>query len=69
MHTSPHLLRFNERCVIAGNEVDDETLIEAFKEVDKARGETPLTYFEFMLTVHPTLGRKLPSRHLASFPT
>ena len=47
MHTSPHLLRFNERCVIAGDEVDDETLIEAFKEVDKARGETPLTYFEF----------------------
>ena len=22
-----------------------------------------------LLTVHPTLGRKLPSRHLASFPT
>lgn len=47
MHTSPHLLRFNERCKIAGDEVDDETLIEAFKEVDKARGDMPLTYFEF----------------------
>ena len=47
MHTSPHLLRFNERCVIAGEEVDDDTLIEAFKEVEKARGDKPLTYFEF----------------------
>ena len=47
MHTSPHLLRFNERCVIAGDEVDDDTLIEAFKEVEKARGDKPLTYFEF----------------------
>ena len=47
MHTSPHLLRFNERCVIAGDEVDDETLIAAFKAVDAARGDMPLTYFEF----------------------
>ena len=47
MHTSPHLLRFNERCVIAGDEVDDETLISAFKAVDAARGDMPLTYFEF----------------------
>lgn len=47
MHTSPHLLRFNERCQIAGNEVDDKTLIAAFEEVEKARGQTALTYFEF----------------------
>lgn len=47
MHTSPHLLRFNERCVIAGEEVDDATLIAAFKEVDQARAGMTLTYFEF----------------------
>ena len=47
MHTSPHLLRFNERCKIAGNEVDDATLVAAFEEVEQARGEVSLTYFEF----------------------
>ena len=47
MHTSPHLLRFNERCIVAGNEVDDATLIAAFREVERARGDMSLTYFEF----------------------
>ncbi|MDO4937793.1 MAG: Mur ligase family protein [Sutterellaceae bacterium] len=47
LHTSPHLLRFNERCVIDGHEVDDEVLIEAFKEVEAARRDLTLTYFEY----------------------
>jgi len=47
MHTSPHLLRFNERAVIDGCEVEDEAFIEAFEVVEKARGGMPLTYFEF----------------------
>ncbi len=47
LHTSPHLLRFNERCVIDGHEVEDAELIAAFKEVDAARGHLQLTYFEF----------------------
>ncbi len=47
VHTSPHLIRFNERVVIDGAEVDDARIIEAFKEVEKARGDVPLTYFEF----------------------
>lgn len=47
MHTSPHLLRFNERCIIAGNEVEDDVLTAAFREVEDARGDLPLTYFEF----------------------
>lgn len=47
LHTSPHLVRFNERCVIDGREVSDERIIEAFKEVEEKRGDLPLTYFEF----------------------
>ena len=47
MHTSPHLLRFNERAVIDGREVCDSLLCEAFSDVDRARGQMPLTYFEF----------------------
>ena len=47
MHTSPHMLRFNERACINGKEVEDGLLVEAFKEVERARDGLPLTYFEF----------------------
>lgn len=50
-YTSPHLLRYNERVRIDGREVNDATLVEAFRRVEAARGEGPervqLTYFEF----------------------
>jgi dihydrofolate synthase/folylpolyglutamate synthase len=46
-YTSPHLLRYNERVRIAGREIDDGPLAAAFAEVERARGDTPLTYFEF----------------------
>lgn len=45
-YTSPHLLRYNERVRIAGEEIRDGVLCEAFAAVEYARGETPLTYFE-----------------------
>jgi len=46
-YTSPHLLRYNERVRIAREEVSDAALVEAFGRVEAARGEIPLTYFEF----------------------
>ncbi len=46
-YTSPHLLRYNERVRIDGEDASDETLVEAFAAVDAARGDTPLTYFEY----------------------
>nr|VFK58715.1 MAG: dihydrofolate synthase / folylpolyglutamate synthase [Candidatus Kentron sp. UNK]VFK68538.1 MAG: dihydrofolate synthase / folylpolyglutamate synthase [Candidatus Kentron sp. UNK] len=46
-YTSPHLLRYNERIRIMGHEVSDEALVKAFEEIDRARGDTTLTYFEF----------------------
>lgn len=50
-YTSPHLLRFNERVRVDGREVDDATLVDAFRRVEEARGagpeRIPLTYFEF----------------------
>ena len=45
--TSPHLLNFNERIRIAGRAVEDEEIISAFEQIDSARGEISLTYFEF----------------------
>jgi dihydrofolate synthase/folylpolyglutamate synthase len=46
-YTSPHLFRYNERIRVDGSPVDDDRLIAAFEAVDAARGDTPLTYFEF----------------------
>ncbi|BBM02668.1 bifunctional tetrahydrofolate synthase/dihydrofolate synthase [Microbulbifer sp. GL-2] len=46
-YSSPHLLRFNERIRINGDEVSDGDLVRAFEVVEAARGETSLTYFEF----------------------
>jgi len=46
-YTSPHLFRYNERVRIGGRAVDDGALVRAFEAVERARGEVPLTYFEF----------------------
>lgn len=46
-YISPHLLEFNERIRVLGQNIDDATLIEAFAAIEKARAEIPLTYFEF----------------------
>ncbi|WP_226426749.1 bifunctional tetrahydrofolate synthase/dihydrofolate synthase [Xanthomonas sp. NCPPB 2865] len=46
-YTSPHLLRYNERVRIDGNEAGDAQLVDAFAAVEAARGQTALTYFEY----------------------
>jgi len=48
---SPHVHLFNERVRVNGSEVDDQTLSLAFADVDRARAEIPLTYFEFAALV------------------
>ena len=46
-YTSPHFLRYNERICIAGQPIDDRTLCQAFVLIEQARGDIPLTYFEY----------------------
>jgi len=46
-YTSPHLIRYNERITINDQEISDQELCCAFEQVDQARGDIPLTYFEF----------------------
>ena len=46
-YASPHLLQFVERAQIDGRPVAEPALLAAFGAVERARGETPLTYFEF----------------------
>lgn len=45
--TSPHLIRYNERIRIDGREISDGEILDAFAEIDAARAETSLTFFEF----------------------
>ena len=49
LHTSPHLVRFEERCRIDGRSVDADALLPHFEAVEAARRDVSLTYFEFTL--------------------
>jgi len=46
-YTSPHILRFNERIQLNEQMVEDQQIVDAFFEIEQARHETKLTYFEF----------------------
>jgi dihydrofolate synthase / folylpolyglutamate synthase len=48
LYQSPHIYRFNERVKLAGQEVDDQSLIDAFVLVDQARRDCnlSLSFFE-----------------------
>lgn len=46
-YTSPHLLHYSERVRIAKQPVSDSELCASFAQIEQARGEIPLTYFEF----------------------
>jgi dihydrofolate synthase/folylpolyglutamate synthase len=45
-YTSPHLLHFNERIKVNQVPIPDQPLITAFAEIERARANTHLTYFE-----------------------
>ena len=47
LYTSPHLIRYNERVQVAGVQASDAQLCDSFAAVERARGDVPLTYFEF----------------------
>ena len=47
LYTSPHLVAYNERIRVGGRPCEDDEIIAAFDEIDRARGPTSLTYFEF----------------------
>ena len=48
LYQSPHIYRFNERVKLSGVEVDDQTLVDAFVQVDQARRacDLSLSFFE-----------------------
>jgi len=46
VHTSPHLVRFNERIRLAGELIGDEALTEILEICEKENGGDPITFFE-----------------------
>ena len=46
-YTSPHLLAYNDRVRIDGRDATDDALVAGFEAVEAARGDMPLTYFEY----------------------
>ncbi|MEE9309570.1 MAG: bifunctional tetrahydrofolate synthase/dihydrofolate synthase [Cocleimonas sp.] len=46
-YTSPHLIDYNERIKLDSINARDDLIIKAFEQIDEARGEISLTYFEF----------------------
>ncbi|WP_412726200.1 bifunctional tetrahydrofolate synthase/dihydrofolate synthase [Alteromonas sp. D210916BOD_24] len=47
VYSSPHLTDYRERVRHNGELASEQTFIDAFEFVEKARGDTTLTYFEF----------------------
>lgn len=46
-YTSPYLYRYNERITISGQACTDAEIIQVFEQIEDARADTTLTYFEF----------------------
>lgn len=47
LYSKPHFLDFNERARVRGVPVDDASFVTSFMQVEQARGDVSLTYFEF----------------------
>ncbi|MFB9134864.1 bifunctional tetrahydrofolate synthase/dihydrofolate synthase [Vibrio olivae] len=47
VYSSPHLIRYNERVRINGQDADDQAHIDAFVYVEHQRGDISLSLFEF----------------------
>lgn len=45
--SSPHLVDYGERYCINGHIASDQQLLAAFERIEHARGDIPLTFFEF----------------------
>lgn len=47
VYSSPHLIRYTERVRVQGEELAELDHTRSFAEIEAARGETSLTYFEY----------------------
>lgn len=47
VYSSPHLIRYNERVRINGQDLADEMHTQAFAHIEQERGDISLSLFEF----------------------
>jgi len=47
VYSSPHIEHFNERLRIGKTDIDDNSLIQAFKHIEANRGDISLSYYEY----------------------
>lgn len=47
VYSSPHMLKYNERVRINGSDVSDSGFVTAFEQIEAARGDISLTFFEY----------------------
>ncbi len=47
VYSSPHLVRYTERVRIQGAELSEADFCRAFADIEAARGDTSITYFEY----------------------
>ncbi len=47
VYSSPHIERFNERLRINNMDVNDQSLIDAFEQIERHRNDISLTYYEY----------------------
>lgn len=60
-YTSPHLVRFNERIVLAGEEISEDALCDALARTLQANAGQPVTYFEATTCAAFTAFANVPS--------
>jgi dihydrofolate synthase/folylpolyglutamate synthase len=59
-YLSPHLLRYHERIRIEGQDIGEAALCAGMTAVEQARGDLPLTFFEFGTAVALWVFREAP---------
>lgn len=59
VYSSPHILAFNERLRVNGQDLPDQYWLDAFAAVEQLRGNIALTYFEFTTLVAFAILRQL----------
>ena len=50
-YVSPHLIRFEERIIIAGKEIETQILLDLIEECAGIAGDEPLSFFEFFMAI------------------
>jgi len=63
--TSPHLVRYNERIVVAGAEISDQRFVDVLARCDGVVGDDELTFFEMITCTAFLAFSEAPADYLA----